>query len=150
MNDKSTRVWVALFVALVFVCGLSMGLAAGLWIGPRALRWPLPAPPWGERGPAPGPRAFAPERLLDRLAQEDAQFSPEQRARLEALFEARRREFERVAREMRQRFTAEQQRLRAGVAEILTPEQMERFDRMRRRPRGGRGSGREGGPRGER
>ena len=150
MNDKSTRVWVALFVAVVFVCGLSMGLAAGLWLGPRALRWPLPAAPWGERGPAPAPRAFAPQRLLDRLAREDAQFSPEQRARLEALFDARRREFERVAREMRQRFTAEQERLRAGVAQILTPEQMEHFDRMRRRPRGGRGPGRAGGPHGER
>ncbi len=150
MNDKSTRVWVALFVALVFVCGLSMGLAAGLWLGPRALRGPLPGAPWGERAPTPGPRTFAPERLLNRLARDDAQFSAEQRARLEALFEARRREFERVAREMRRRFTAEQERLRAGVAEILTPEQMELFDRMRRRERGGRGPGREGGPRGER
>ena len=150
MNDKSTRVWVALFVALVFVCGLSLGLAAGLWLGPRALRGPLPGAPWGARGLTPGPRAFAPERLLDRLAREDAQFSAEQRGRLEALFEARGREFERVAREMRRRFTAEQQRLRAGVAEILTPEQMELFDRMRRRPRGGPGPGRERGPRGER
>ena len=114
MNDKSTRVWIALFVALVFVCGLSLGLAAGLWFGPRAVRGPSPGFPWGERRPAPGPRTFAAERFLDRLAREDAQLSAEQRARLEALFEARRREFERVAREMRQRFTAEQERLRAG------------------------------------
>ena len=150
MNDKSTRVWIALFVALVFVCGLSLGLAAGLWFGPRAVRGPLPGFPWGERGPTPGPRGFGTERLLNRLAREDAGFSPAQRARLEALFEARRREFERIAQEMRQRFTAEQARLRAGVAEILTPEQMERFDRMRRRPRGAAGPGRERGPRSER
>ena len=150
MNDTSTRMWVALFVALVFVCGLSMGLAAGLWLGPPVGGGPFRGAPWGERGPTPGPRTFAPDRLLNRLEQEDAQFSAAQRAQLEALFEARRRAFERVAREMRQRFTAEQERLRAGVAEILTPEQMERFDRMRRRPRGGAAPGREGRPRGER
>lgn len=150
MNDTSTRVWIALFVALVFVCGLSMGLAAGLWLGPRADRGPFRGAPLGERGPTPGPRTFAAERFLDRLAQEDAGLSATQRTRLEALFEARRRQFERVAREMRRRFTAEQEHLRAGVAEILTPEQMELFDRMRRRPRGGPGPGRERGPRGER
>lgn len=150
MNDKSTRVWIALFVALVFVCGLSLGLAAGLWFGPRAVSGPSPGFPWGERRPAPGPRTFAAERFLDRLAREDAQLSAGQRARLEALFEARRRAFERVAREMRQRFAAEQERLRAGAAEILTPEQMERFDRMRRRPRGSAGPGRERGRRDER
>ena len=147
MNDKSTRVWIALFVALVFVCGLSLGLAAGMWLGPRAVRGPLPGAPWGQRGPTPGPRSFSAERLLNRLAREDTGFNAAQRARLEALFEARRREFERIAGEMRQRFTAEQERLRAGMAEILTPEQMERFDRMRRRPRGGAGPGRERGPR---
>lgn len=150
MNDTSTRMWVALFVALVFVCGLSMGLAAGLWLGPRAGGGPFRGAPWGERGPTPGPRALAPDRLLNRLEREDAQFSAAQRAQLEALFEARRRAFERVAREMRQRFTAEQERLRAGVAEILTPEQMELFDRLRRRQRSGAGPGREGGPRGQR
>ena len=150
MSDRSTRVWVALFMAHVFVCGLSMGLAGGLWLGSRAAWRPVPGAPWAERAPTPGPRAFSPERLLNRLAQEDAGFSPEQRAQLEALFDARQRQFERVAREMRQRFTAEQQRLRAGVSEILTPEQMELFDRMRRRPRGGRGPGRDAGPRGER
>ena len=57
MNDTSTRMWVALFVALVFVCGLSMGLAAGLWLGPRAGGGPFRGAPWGERGPTPGPRA---------------------------------------------------------------------------------------------
>ena len=137
-NDTRTRVWMALFVALVFVCGLSLGLAAGLWFGPRPDGGPPRAGPrWGgERRIAPGPRAFAAERLLNRLAREDPALTDAQRARLAALLERRRESLEDVAREMRARFAAEQERLRAGAAEILSPAQMEVFDRVRRR-RGG-------------
>ena len=125
-NDTRTRVWMALFVTLVFVCGLSIGLAAGLWFGPRADGGP----------PRAGPRAFAAERLLNRLAREDPALTDAQRARLAALLDRRRESLERVAREMRAQFAAEQERLRAGAAEILSPAQMEVFDRVRRR-RGG-------------
>ena len=112
-----------------------------MWLGPRAVRGTAAGCAVGSNaGRRRGPRSFSAERLLNRLAREDTGFNAAQRARLEALFEARRREFERIAGEMRQRFTAEQERLRAGMAEILTPEQMERFDRMRRRPRGGAGT----------
>lgn len=133
-NDTRTRVWMALFVTLVFVCGLSIGLAAGLWFGPRGDGGPR----WGgERRIAPGPRAFAAQRLLDRLAREDPALTDAQRARLAALLERRRESLEDVAREMRARFAAEQERLRADAAEILSPAQMEIFDRLRR-PRGAR------------
>lgn len=142
MNVTRMRVWMALFVALVFVCGLAMGVAAGLWVGTRANVWALGPPPPPERGPERGRRGFGTERLLNRLAREDPDFTDAQRAQLEALFEARRQAFVSVAREMRERYAEEQERLRENVAEILTPEQMEIFDtarqRLRRGPRQGR------------
>ena len=142
MNVTRMRVWMALFVTLVFVCGLAMGVAAGLWVGTRANVWALGPPPPPERGPERGRRGFGTERLLNRLAREDPDFTDAQRAQLEALFEARRQAFVSVAREMRERYGEEQERLRENVAEILTPEQMEIFDtarqRLRRGPRQGR------------
>ena len=143
MNDTRMRVWMALFVALVFICGLAMGVAAGLWVGTRANVWALGPPPPPERGPERGRRGFGTERLLNRLAQEDPDFTNAQRAQLEALFEARRQAFVSVAREMRERYAEEQERLRENVAEILTPEQMEIFDTARQRLRRGPGRGRD-------
>jgi len=32
MTETSTRFWIAMFVALVFVCGLSFGLAMSTWL----------------------------------------------------------------------------------------------------------------------
>ena len=141
MNVTRMRVWMAVFFALVFLCGLALGVAGGLWAGTRANVWALGAPPPPERR-APGGRAgFATERILNRLEREAPGFTDEQRARLEAVFESRRQTFARIAREMRERYVSEQGRLRDQVAEILTPEQMEIFDEARRRfPRGpGRG-----------
>ena len=142
MNVTRMRVWMGVFVTLVFLSGLAIGVAGGLWAGTRANVWALAAPPPPE-GRAAGDRPrFATARILDRLAREDPNFTDEQRSQLEAVFEARRREFTRVAREMRQRYTAEQGRLRDQVEEILSPEQMEIFDnarqRFRRGPRPGR------------
>ena len=142
MNVTRMRVWMAVFFALVFLCGLAVGVAGGLWVGTRANVWALSAPPPPERR-APGGRAgFATDRILDRLEREAPDFTDDQRARLEAVFETRRQAFTRVAREMRERYTTEQGRLRDQVAEILTPEQMEVFDDARRRFRRGPGPGR--------
>ena len=147
MKVARMRVWMAVFVALVFVCGLALGLGAGLWAGTRAnVRALVPPPaPLGPRQ-ARGPR-FATERILERLERDAPDFTVTQRAQLEALFETRRQAFEQVAREMRERYAAEQRQLRAHVAEILTPEQMETFDSARRWRRGPRG--RPGSPRDE-
>ena len=143
MNVTRMRVWMAVFFALVFLCGLALGVAGGLWAGTRANVWALGAPPPPERR-APGGRAgFAADRILNRLERDAPDFTAEQRARLEAVFEARRQAFARVAREMRERYTTEQGRLRAQVEEILTPEQMEVFDDARRRFRRGPGPGRD-------
>ena len=67
------------------------------------------------------------ERIAPRLDLSDAQSE-----RLSALFDARRERFRTIGREMRRemraRFVAEQETLRAAIAEILTPAQMDLFD----------------------
>ncbi len=146
MNATRMRIWMAVFFTLVFLCGLAIGVAGGLWVGTRANVWALGAPPPPERRAPGGRSGFATERILNRLEREAPDFTEDQHARLEALFETRRQAFARVAREMRERYTTEQGRLRDQVEEILTPEQMEIFDEARRRfPRGpGRGRDRPG------
>ena len=142
MNVTGMRVWMAVFVALVFLCGLAIGVAGGLWAGTRANVWAL-APPGPPPRHAAARSGFVTERILDRLAREDPSFTNDQRARLEAVFDGQRQAFARVAREMRDRYTTEQGRLREQVAEILTPEQMEIFDNARQRFRRGPGRGRD-------
>lgn len=137
MNATRMRIWMAVFFTLVFLCGLAIGVAGGLWVGTRANVWALGPPSPPERHAAGGRQGFATDRILNRLEREAPDFTDDQRARLQAVFEARRQAFVRVAREMRERYTTEQGRLRDQVAEILTPEQMEIFDEARRRfPRG--------------
>lgn len=133
MSETSTRLWIALFVLAVFVCGFSVGIGVSAWFGPRAeLR--------GARGPFPpgggrmGPDAFVTERIVERLAR-DPSFSDDQRQRLEALFAERQNRFRQFNQEMRARFEREQASLRDEIAAILTPSQMDTFDAARR-PRG--------------
>ena len=77
------------------------------------------------------PPGLVSERIIGRLAGE-ADFTEDQRERLEALFAEREGRFRQFNREMRERFEAEQASLRDGVATILTPTQMEIFDAARR------------------
>ena len=145
MNETNTRLWVALFVALVFVCGLSIGIAVSAWMGPGAdsARFRGPLRPGG---PRPSPPTFVSQRILDRLERE-SDLTGAQREGLEALFAERENRFSEFNREMRRRFELEQTRLREDIAAILTAEQMEVFDAARRpgrgRPRPGGGRGRE-------
>lgn len=142
MNETNTRFWIALFVALVFVCGLSIGLAVASWIGPARDS----GGPRGESrpsGPPARPPAFVSQRIIERL-ERDTEFTDSQRQRLEALFEERESRFREFNREMRRRFESEQASLREEIAAILTPEQMEIFDTTRRPGRGRPGPG---GPR---
>ena len=126
MTNTATRLWVAAFVVLVFVSGLSIGLAVSARRGPCGP---------GRIGLRPGPQGLVSERIIDRLAGE-ADFTEDQRERLEALFTEREGRFRQFNREMRERFEAEQASLRDGVATILTPTQMEIFDAARRLGRG--------------
>ena len=129
MTNTATRLWVAAFVVLVFVTGLSIGLAvsARLGAGDPGNRFRGP----GRTGFRPGPPGFVSERIIGRLAGE-ADFTEDQRERLEALFAEREGRFRQFNREMRERFEAEQASLHDGVATILTPTQMEIFDAARR------------------
>ena len=126
MTNTATRLWVAAFVVLVFVSGLSIGLAVSARRGPGGP---------GRIGLRPGPPGLVSERIIGRLAGE-ADFTEDQRERLEALFTEREGRFRQFNREMRERFEAEQASLRDGVATILTPTQMEIFDAARRPGRG--------------
>ncbi len=145
MSETTTRVWIALFVLVVFVCGLSVGIGVSSWFGPRGeLR--------GARGPFPpgggrmGPQDFVSEQIVRRLAN-DPDFSDDQQQRLEALFAERQDRFREFNQEMRARFETEQASLHDEIAAILTPSQMEIFETARR----SRGPGRRGrGPGGMR
>ena len=144
MSGASTRVWVGLFVLVVFVAGLAAGVTVGPWISQGPPRGFRPAAPPG--GPPP-PRMT--ERLLDRIAA-DLDLTVEQDRQLRDVFETRRRRLRAINQEVRGRFEAEQAQMNAEIAVILTPEQMTVFDeivRMRQDRRGPRGRGEpQGGP----
>ena len=149
MNSPSTRMWVGLFVLVVFVAGLAAGVAVRPWImmGPRQARVGMPrtAPPPG------GPPARMTERLLDRIA-DDVDLTAEQDQQLREVFGRRQQRMRDINDEVRAQFETEQAQMNAEIAAILTPEQMEIFEneivRMRRDRRGPRG--RFGPPRGPR
>jgi hypothetical protein len=152
MSDGRTRLWVALFIVLVFVCGLSVGMALGPRLSPGLGPWMSPwMGPWTggpmgaeasrdrfRRPPRPGGPggrgAFVSERILDRL-REDPSFTDEQHEQLTALFADREDRFRKFNRDMRQRFESERTRLRDDISAVLSPEQMEIFDNTRRRGR---------------
>ena len=121
MNAKSTRLWIGLFVVVVFLCGLGAGVVLRPWLGIGPL--------WGRFGP---PRGLAPrpeQAIIERLATQ-TELSEEQRGRLKEVFDARRQRFRQIHREVRQRFHTEQEALRAEIAEILTPAQLEERGRL--------------------
>ena len=122
--EMRTRVWIGLFVLVVFLAGLGAGIVAAPWLGSG------PRPGFGPgRGGPPVPPISG--RMLERIGSR-LDLSDEQSERLSALFDARRERFRTIGREMRRemraRFVAEQETLLAAIAEILTPAQMELFD----------------------
>ena len=132
-----TRVWVGLFVLVVFLAGLAAGVVAAPWLG----FGPRPGFGFARGGPERPPLS---SRLLERMSSR-LDLTTEQTARLEAVLDARRETFRTISRDMRDRIEAEREAFRSALAEILTPEQMETFEgeivRMgeeRGRRRGGR------------
>ena len=122
--EMRTRVWISLFVLVVFLAGLGAGMVAAPWLG----LGPRPGLGPGRGGPPVPPVSG---RMLERIGAR-LDLSNEQSERLSVLFDARRERFRTIGREMRRemraRFVAEQETLRAAIAEILTPAQMELFD----------------------
>ena len=141
MTDTRTRLWIGLFVLVVFLAGLGAGIVAAPWLD----RGGRPDRGLGRDGLRP---PGGTERLVERMANR-LDLSDEQAARLGALFDARRDRFRTLRREMRERLAAEQGSFRTAIADVLTPEQMATFERefLRlggRRDRGPRGFGSRG------
>lgn len=118
--EMRTRVWIGLFVLVVFLAGLGAGIVAAPWIGFGPRPGFVPG-----RGRPPLPPISG--RMLERIGSR-LDLSADQSERLSALFDARRERLRSIGREMRARFVAEQETLRAAIAEILTPAQMDLFD----------------------
>lgn len=117
------RLWALLALAGLFLLGtLAGGLGAHLYYA-RAIDRPPPGPP-PIFGRFMGPRL---ERALD--------LTPEQADQLRRVLEESRREAEAMRREMAPRMREMMVRGEARIEEILTPEQHERFDELRRRHR---------------
>lgn len=141
-----TRVWVGLFVLVVFLAGLAAGVVAAPWLG----FGPRPGFGFSRGGPGRPPMSG---RLLERMSSR-LDLTTDQTVRLEAVLDARRDTFRDISRDMRDRIEAERETFRSALAEILTTEQMETFEgeivRMgeerRRRPGGRRERGGMRGP----
>lgn len=141
MTDLQSRVWFAGFVLLVFVSGLAGGILLDRLLVDRGFDRP-PGILRAGRGFDPWPRI---DRLGLRRFADELDLTSDQRRRLETIFEARRGRLRAFREEVNTRFEQEQQELRAEVAKILTPEQLQRYDElMRAGP--GRGGRRGRGP----
>jgi Spy/CpxP family protein refolding chaperone len=155
MSDNRTRIWFSLFVLAVFCLGLASGLVLGRRLAPPA----QPATPrliGGGMRPGPGigpgginPGGPPPGRLLERL-DDVLDLTPDQHAKVEQIFESRRKALESVQDEVLARAEKEQRELQDEIRTVLTPEQQQRFDRwLADMPRGRRGRGPGMGPMGQ-
>lgn len=143
MTPKA-RLWFAAFVMMVFASGTATGLLLHRVLEPLA--W-ADAPGRPPRGPGHRPPP-SPADLVARMS-DDLGLSPDQRAQLQAILEARRGKLDAIEQEIRARFDQEHRELNAEISRILTPEQQKKFEQFqqRMRPRGrGRPPGRPFGP----
>ncbi|HJO37787.1 MAG: Spy/CpxP family protein refolding chaperone [Vicinamibacterales bacterium] len=153
MTSNIARIWLALFVVVVFAGGIGAGVLAGTWLTPsdrmprRSIADDRPQDDDSEDRFRDGRRGASPERLIGRLADE-LELTPEQRDELDALFDEQRDRMRSLNEGVREQFRSAQQELRSAIAEILTAEQQERFAELtverRERSRGDfrRGNGR--------
>lgn len=127
------RLWMGLFVAVVFVLGMAAG--AGL---SRVMRF---GPPFGRRPPPPPP---SPAAMADRLTRE-LTLTPEQRTQLEVVLRQGSERLERFHKETGDAYAKLRKELDADIERLLTPEQQAKFRARRPGPRDGRPP-RGGGP----
>jgi Spy/CpxP family protein refolding chaperone len=138
MSDNRTRIWFSLFVLAVFCVGLASGILIGRRLGP-----PLPRAGMGRMlGPGDGPGGGPPPgRLIERL-DEVLELTADQHAKVEQIFESRRKGLEAVQDEVVARAQKEQRELQDEIRKVLTPEQQQKFDKwLSEAPRGRRGRG---------
>ena len=137
-EDLRTQLWVSLFAIVVFL----MGLGTGVLLDARlpGSRRPLIRgfDSFHERTPGRPParsligyQRRAPGRMLRRLGA-SLDLSDEQTENLEALFQTQRDQSGEIGRDMRQQLETRREAFRTSVSEILTPAQMERFEKQLR------------------
>ena len=135
MNPKYARLWLAVFVLVVFVAGMAAGTLftrrVEFFRGPRI-------EDFNRRGPAPFARPPE-ERMIERLSRE-LDLSDEQRRQLDQVLAERRTRLQDFHESVRTEFEQEQRGLRDAIRSVLTDEQRVHFDedrslRLRRRGR---------------
>jgi Spy/CpxP family protein refolding chaperone len=114
---RSGRVWLAVFVVLVFVSGAAAGALAE--------RYLMPA--WA--GPRGGGHAHRHGDLAARF-QRDLGLSDEQRVKVEAVLAKHAERFEALQEELRPRFAAERAALLEDMRPLLSPEQAQKLDTL--------------------
>lgn len=118
-------------LALVYVAGLFL---LGILVGALAMHlYYAVGSPAHPRFPGPG-RAHRPD-FSQRLERE-LDLTPEQARRIDAILAESRAEGEALHAEMLPRVREQMERTRARIAEVLTPEQRDRFEELNRRFRG--------------
>ena len=130
MSNVQTQLSISLFVLVVFLTGLGAGILGTNWVnsGPPIGRRFGPGGPTGPSHQlSQGGPPFINERLMDRLAS-SIDLTNDQADRLEALFESRREGFREMTRMTRERFNRDRDEFHTAVSEILTVEQMQRFE----------------------
>ncbi|MDH3716754.1 MAG: hypothetical protein OES79_01410 [Planctomycetota bacterium] len=113
-----SRVWTTVLLAVViFVAGAAVGGGATVLVGLRRLEHALQHP------------QMMPQRITDRLTRR-LDLSPDQAARVRQIVTQRQATFEEIRREMYPRVTAELDRARDEIAEVLTDEQRAQWQRL--------------------
>ena len=131
MNNLQTQLSISVFMLVVFLIGLGAGTVGTNWLnsGPPIGRSFGPGGPRGPGGPGrPNPPIpFVNERLVERLSN-SFDLTDDQNDRLEALLDSQQENFREFRREMVERFAHARDKFHAALSEILTVEQMQRFE----------------------
>jgi Spy/CpxP family protein refolding chaperone len=138
---SANRLWLAIFVLVVFVTGAFAGaLVDRRWRVPEPsaeTMVPSPERP-GMRGRGAEPGEIA-QRNTARL-ERALNLTPEQRGRVLDILQRRQARLRQLQEESRQLFVDEQRTLQDEISAVLTPEQRDRFQTLRGRllgpPRG--------------
>ena len=139
MTLSRVRVWLGVFIVVVFLAGVGTGMLVDRYAPIGAL--PRTRPMFSGRMFAPAERP--PDVLMRRLA-DHLQLTPEQRTKIQAIFASRSTELHHLQADLRARFEDEQRTLHQQIEQVLTPEQQKRFRELVDRPPAGRPGG---GPR---